>query len=93
MMSDETDNLLRQLIDVTRLATIPVEMRYADTRQLGALLGYSARSVAERIACQPDFPQPVRLLGGEARWKVSEVIAWADAQRKPRRARKINQAA
>lgn len=93
MMSDETEKELRDLAQLQILATIPVEMRFADSAQIGALLNYSPRTVAEKIACRPDFPAPVRLLGGAPRWKVSEVIAWADAQRKPRRARKVNQAA
>lgn len=55
-------------------ASIPPTIRWLDAAAVGAMLGYSARHVLQRIACRPDFPAP-RNLGGHPRWKASEVDA------------------
>lgn len=60
-------------------ASIPPTIRWLDAAAVGAMLGYSARHVLQRIACRPDFPTP-RNLGGHPRWKASEVDAWASVQ-------------
>lgn len=73
---------LDALIEATRAASLPRMERWVDAAGVGALLGYTARQVAERLACRADFPQPLRLDGhGRPRWKVAEVLAWADRQR------------
>lgn len=39
------------------------------------------RGFLERVACRPDFPQPLEL-GQQKSWKKSEVDEWADEQRR-----------
>jgi hypothetical protein len=39
------------------------------------------RGFLERIASLPGFPKPLNI-GGEKRWKVSELDEWADEQRR-----------
>lgn len=81
-MSDPIAEKLDELIAVTRAAVIPLDARWLDAAQVGAMLGFSARQVQERIACRPDFPKPLRLNGhGHPRWKASEVQRWADNER------------
>lgn len=72
---------LDELIAATNAASVPFGVRWLDAAAIGALIGYSGRHVAERIACKPSFPKPVRLDGGHPRWKVSEVLDWIEAQR------------
>jgi len=71
-----------ELIAATKAAAIPLDARWLDADQVGALLGYSGRQVLERIACRKDFPRPLRLNGhGHPRWLASEVQRWASAER------------
>lgn len=51
-----------------------------NAEDIGKHLKLSARSVTERYACRPDFPQPVRI-GGTYRWYAAEVCDWVEAQR------------
>ncbi len=55
-----------------------------DAADVGALLGFSARSVTERFVLAPGFPKALRLTGpgdtrAHPRWKRSAVMAWVDA--------------
>lgn len=74
-----------QLIAATRTAHLD---RWLDADGVGALLGYTAAQVRERIACRPDFPAPLRIGGGHARWRTSEIQAWAEREREKHNARR-----
>jgi len=39
------------------------------------------RGFLERVACRPSFPTPLQI-GNEKKWKRSELLKWADDQRK-----------
>lgn len=80
-MTDNITNKLDELLAVSRSASIPINVRWLDAAGVGAMLGYSARHVAERVACRPDFPRPMRINGGHPRWLAKEVMTWADGQR------------
>lgn len=43
------------------------------------------RGFIERIAALASFPKPL-VIGGEKRWKLSELEEWADEQRRASRA-------
>ena len=43
------------------------------------------RGFLDRMASQPGFPRPLNI-GGEKRWKLSELNTWADEQRRASRA-------
>ncbi len=43
------------------------------------------RGFLERLAALPGFPRPL-VIGGEKRWKLSELDDWADEQRRATRA-------
>lgn len=66
--------------------SIPFELRALNAEQVGALLGCCGRQVLERIACRPGFPQRVSLR--PATWIAGEVLAWREANRAGRRARR-----
>ena len=58
------------------------QLLWLDADGIGRMLSLSARHVRERIACQPDFPKPLRIGGlGHPRWLASEIQEWAIAQR------------
>ena len=66
--------------------SIPFELRALNAEQVGALLGCCGRQVLERIACRPGFPQRVSLR--PSTWIAGEVLAWREANRAGRRARR-----
>lgn len=39
------------------------------------------RGFLERVACRPSFPAPLQI-GNEKKWKRSEVLRWADDERR-----------
>lgn len=39
------------------------------------------RGFLERVACRPRFPTPLQI-GNEKKWKRSEVLRWADDERR-----------
>lgn len=59
--------------------SIPFEHRAIDADGVGVLLGLSARTVLERIACRPGFPE--RLSNKPATWIAGEVLEWRAANR------------
>lgn len=65
---------------------IPFEMQAIDAEAVGLLIGYSARTVLETVACRPDFP--IRVSMRPATWVAGEVIAWRDANRAGQRVRR-----
>ena len=74
-----------QLDEINKIAalaaSIAPEHRWLDAAMVGAMLGYSARQVVERIACREDFPKALKLRGGRPRWNAAEVALWARQQR------------
>lgn len=66
---------------------IPFELRSLDATQAGELLGYTARTVREELACKPDFPKRVDS-DGHPRWIAGELMAWREANRASRQARR-----
>ena len=73
---------------------LPLDAIWLDAEGVGAMIGYDARIVRERIACKPDFPKPSRIGGnGRPRWNAAEIDAWMRAQReltggRPRQSRR-----
>ena len=39
------------------------------------------RGFLERVACRPSFPAPLQI-GNEKKWKRSELLHWAEEERK-----------
>lgn len=54
-----------------------------NTDEIATRTCYTRKYVEEKIVSRPDFPQPIRATGEEARprWVASEVIAWFEARR------------
>lgn len=80
MSDDPILTKLDELIAVSRAAAIPFEHRWLDAAAVAAMLGVSVGHFRDRIAPKPGFPEPARYTGGAARWKASEVDAWAARQ-------------
>lgn len=73
---------LDELIAATKAASVPVNLRWLDADQIGAMLGFSGTQIMQRIACRPDFPAALRIGGsGHPRWLASEVAEWARRER------------
>jgi hypothetical protein len=66
------------------MSAIPFELRSLDATEAGELLGYTARTVREELACKPDFPKRVDS-DGRPRWIAGELMAWREANRACRR--------
>ena len=60
-------------------SVVPFELRAINAAAVGELLGLTARSVLETVACRPDFP--VRLTMRPAAWVAGEVLKWRDENR------------
>lgn len=67
--------------------TIPFELRSLDAQQASELLGYAASYIRDHLACRPDFPKRVDR-DGHPRWIAGELIAWREANRACRQARR-----
>lgn len=65
---------------------IPFELQAIDAETVGLLLGQSARTVLENIACRPDFPKRVSLR--PASWVAGEVLEWRETARAGLRVRR-----
>ena len=65
---------------------IPFELQAIDAETVGLLLGQSARTVLENIACRPDFPKRVSLR--PASWVAGEVLEWREQSRAGLRVRR-----
>ena len=62
-------------------ATIPPEQRLWSLATIAEYAGPSVSHVAQRIACRPDFPRPIRVDGiGKPRWKGAQVMQWFERQ-------------
>lgn len=71
---------------MTAAESIPFELRALTADQVGVLLGFCGRHVLERVACRPDFPARVSIK--PATWIAGEVLAWREANRAGRQARR-----
>lgn len=69
------------------MSAIPFELRSLDSAEAGELLGYSARTVREELACKPDFPKRVDS-DGRPRWIAGELLAWRAANQAGRQGRR-----
>lgn len=79
---DQVMERLDELARAAKTASIPVAERYMDAEEVGALLGFKTRYVAERLALRDDFPAPMRIDGtGHPRWLGKDILAWADKHR------------
>lgn len=78
---NEISEKLDELLNAARATSIPLRERYLCADGVGALLGYSARHVAERLACRRDFPRPLRIANGRPRWNAGEIMDWAKAHK------------
>ena len=67
---------LEEIAELLRRQDVPWEARLWTAADVGAYCDVSARTVAERWAPRPDFPRPVRVAGGHARWYASEIVDW-----------------
>lgn len=65
---------------------IPYEELAIGAEEVGAILGKEARTVLERMACLPDFPPRVSLR--PAKWRAGDILAYRDAIRDGRQARR-----
>jgi hypothetical protein len=72
---------------VSAAEIIPFELRGLTAEQVGELLGYTGRYVAEDLACKPDFPKAT-YAGDKPRWIAGEVLAYREATRASRRVRR-----
>ena len=65
-----------------RQPLMPTHQQLWSPAQVATYLGVSKRTVAERYAARPDFPQAIRLPSksgrGLLRWKAADVMRWAD---------------
>jgi predicted DNA-binding transcriptional regulator AlpA len=77
----ESESIAAALDRIARAAAIPISAKWLDTAGVGAILGYKAAQVRDRISVQPGFPVPLRINGGHPRWKASEILEWAEAER------------
>jgi len=55
---------------------------YLDAAGVAAVLGFSHGYTRDKIVHQADFPAPLRMGDGHARWLRSEVIRWAKSKTK-----------
>lgn len=59
--------------------SIPFELRAIDVDGVAGLLGLAPRTVLEKVACLPSFPD--RLTTRPATWIAGDVLAWREANR------------
>lgn len=58
--NDDLIAKLDELIAATRQAAVPAAIRWASAETMAAMLDMTPRQFAERLACKPGFPKPVR---------------------------------
>jgi len=80
---------------IAKAAAIPISAKWLDAAGVGAILGHTATQIRERYSTQPGFPVPLRIKyrdkdgterSGHPRWKASEILEWAEAERERTRA-------
>lgn len=70
------------------IAKIPPEERLLSVSDIAEYLGIAQSTTYGKIVCQPDFPTPIAIRGGQKRWVAAEVIAWTKRNREPSRSRR-----
>lgn len=73
---------------ITKAVRVPPECRYVGMDVIAEMLDLSVSHVKQRIVSRQDFPKPMRLApevedgkAGHPRWKMTDVVAWADEHR------------
>lgn len=95
-MSSTTDTAelvqsIKQLIYTlaTPRPVIPADKQLWDAAACAEYLGVSSQHFMQRIAVSPDFPRAINIATGTSRnrrWKVAEIMRWADARQEKKRA-------
>lgn len=84
-MRDLIDQLAEALAKRVHAHPVPLDVALWNAAEVGAYLGLSPRTVAEKVSVQPGFPRAIIPGIGkqkpERRWKAVEVIAWAESRR------------
>ena len=65
------------------MIVMPLHATWLTADGVGKMLGgRDGRQVRERIACTPEFPQPLRINGSRhPLWRAHEVAEWANRER------------
>lgn len=87
-MSDPIVERLDALIAATRDVQIAQLDPWLGAEKVAALLDCSAGQVLQRYASRKGFPKALRVDGGHPKWRVSEIHAWALAEREKTGGRK-----
>ncbi len=69
------------------MSAIPERLRGITAAEVGELLGYAPRYVAEELACKPGFPEAT-YVGDKPRWIMGEILDHREATRASRRVRR-----
>jgi predicted DNA-binding transcriptional regulator AlpA len=91
-MTDPTPHLTQYLAEQTALledisallrqqTDTPWAARLWSAEDIAQHIGLTKRTVLETIACQPTFPDPIRI-NSRPRWYAAEVCEWLDNHRK-----------
>lgn len=76
------DRLVDRLNETLRRGYVPLDKQLWTPADIGAYLGVSRRTVAERYAARPDFPRAIRLPSegqrGLLRWRAKDVMTWVE---------------
>jgi len=85
---DQLESLARRVDALTAAVGLPPEVRYVGLEKIAAMLDLSVSHIKQRIVCRSDFPKPMRLVSeedepktGHPRWKMSDIVEWADQHR------------
>ena len=63
---------------------IPPNRKLWDATAVADYFGLSSSATYRPILCKPDFPLPIKIVGGCKRWVAGEVMAWAETKREKR---------
>jgi len=50
--------------------------RYLSVKEVGARYSVSIQTVWRHTKYNPDFPQPIKILNGSTRWRMSDILAF-----------------
>ena len=77
-MNTDVQALVEALRDA--VPRVPLNQALWSADDVADYLRVSRRTVTERYACRPDFPEPIRLPSdgkrGHLRWRARDVIKW-----------------
>jgi predicted DNA-binding transcriptional regulator AlpA len=83
-MTDDLASKIDELIATIR-ATSSGDL-YLDAAGVAAVLSFSYKHTRDKIVHLPDFPAPLRMGDGHARWLRSDVIKWGKMRSAKRKA-------